>query len=336
MSTTLPAGPYEQLRLPDGSLAPWYIIPFDKRGNCKAPQTRAHLVEAVRNGSFTDCFLFSHGWNNDWETANRRYQDFIAQYQGLRQRVGLAAGPAPYRPILVGITWPSTDLVLPSEQGPAMAGAGDAQRDPEVGAEQEALAEIADDLSDQEAARFYELVGRDRLTEAEALELARILAPLYARAEDAPEDGQDQAHDPEQLVELWKRAAVVTGEAEAPGHGFADEGGAAPGDRGAHGCPVADAGDPARGHAHHRRHSGFGEGGGRLHHPAQEIGVLRKGGDQGIPPGRQEHGSDHVPVLPDGGFRCGRRARPGRTAGRARCRPGWPGAWLRIFPRPSG
>jgi hypothetical protein len=233
MSTTLPAGPYEQLRLPDGSLAPWYIIPFDKRGNCKAPQTRAHLVEAVKNGSFTDLFLFSHGWNNDWETANGRYHDFIARYQGLRQRFGLAAGPAPYHPILVGIIWPSTDLVLPGEKGPEMAGAGagagDAPRDPAVGAEQDALAEIADDLSDRDAARFYELVGRDRLGEDEALELARILAPLYARGVDTPEDGQVEAHAPEELVELWRTAAVATGEAAAPEHGFADDGGVAPG-----------------------------------------------------------------------------------------------------------
>jgi hypothetical protein len=230
MSTTLPAGPYLTLRLPDGSLAPWYLLPFDKRGVCKAPQTRAHLIEATRGGTFTDLFLFSHGWNNDWETANGRYQDFIARYQGLRERFGLGPGPAPYRPLLVGITWPSTALVLPWEKGPAMA-AGAGERDADVGAEQEALEAIADELSDWEAGRFYELVGRDRLSEEEALELARILAPLYARPSDEiPEDGNREEHRPDQLVELWKRAAVVTGEAASPGHGFAEEAAAAPGE----------------------------------------------------------------------------------------------------------
>lgn len=241
MSTTLPPGPYDEIALPDGSRAPWYLIPFDKRGVCTAPQTRADLVEKARAGAFTDLFLFSHGWNNDFATANGRYRAFIERFQGLRQRFALSL-PQPYRPLLVGVTWPSTALVLPWEQGPQMAAAADdpsLARDGAMVAEQQALADLAEELPAGDVTRFYELAARLRLTEGEALELARMVAPLYARAVDAAEDGSPDHHEPAALLELWQRAAVETGDSDPPQHGFAAGEEVAPGAGGGAGPAAA-------------------------------------------------------------------------------------------------
>ena len=124
MPDRLPPGPYRMLLLDDGTEVPYYIIPFDKNGRSDGPQTRAHLVDAVRNGRFTDVFLFSHGWNNDWTVATKRYEDFMNGYMAMRRAHGLPVAN-PYRPLLVGVFWPSTALTFgASEEGPEIA-AGD-------------------------------------------------------------------------------------------------------------------------------------------------------------------------------------------------------------------
>ena len=120
MSNRLPVGPYRILDLGDGTHAPWYIIPFDKRGHCEGPRTRDHLIAEVSKPDaadaskfhYTDVYIFSHGWNNDWEVASNRYDDFITSYREMQRHHGLRL-ERPYRPLLLGVFWPSTALVLP-------------------------------------------------------------------------------------------------------------------------------------------------------------------------------------------------------------------------------
>jgi hypothetical protein len=121
VSDNLPGGPYWQVDLGNGSTAPWYMLPFDKSGKCTAPKTRENLLSDVASGNFSHVVIFSHGWNNDWEAASARYHRFINGFQKMRKDHGLEAAPA-YRPLLVGIHWPSTALVMPWERAPKFAG----------------------------------------------------------------------------------------------------------------------------------------------------------------------------------------------------------------------
>ena len=104
MPSSLPAGPYRTLTMPNGVAFPYYVIPFDKDGVCEGPATREHLLTHL--AGVTDVFLFSHGWNNDWKAATKRYESFITGVQSLRTKHNLRL-PDPYRPLLVGIFWPS-------------------------------------------------------------------------------------------------------------------------------------------------------------------------------------------------------------------------------------
>lgn len=123
MAQRLPPGPYRRLRLDDGNEIPYYIIPFDKRGLYDGPQTRRHLLDSAKEGSYSDIFLFSHGWINDWSVATRRYEEFITGYMNMRRKHNLPMA-ANYRPLLVGIFWPSTALVFgEDETGPQIAAA---------------------------------------------------------------------------------------------------------------------------------------------------------------------------------------------------------------------
>jgi hypothetical protein len=201
-----PAGPYKTFVLA-GDDVPLYLIPFDKEGACTAPQTRSHLLEALSTGGFTDVYLFSHGWNNDFETATGRYEHFMKGYAGQRQARG-ESYPRAYKPLLVGIVWPSTALVLPWEEPPAMAAAHGAS----------AIDSLAEELPAAQAARAAELIARgDRLTLAEAKELAGMMAPLWNRFQHAGGNAVDMPVDaisPDELLELWRRQASEQAQGE--------------------------------------------------------------------------------------------------------------------------
>jgi pimeloyl-ACP methyl ester carboxylesterase len=201
MPDALPVGPYRTLNGPGGLQIPYYIITFDKEGRCTSPQTRAHLL--AHAGDRTDIFLFSHGWNNDWTVATKRYQSFIEGFMQMRQAQGLPTPPG-YAPLLVGIFWPSAVLVADDEQGPQIAG-GDAATDAAVADERAAVAEIAERLPAGSVERFYELAQREALTADEALELARILLPIYKDGESELSSGAPTA---EELVAGWRAAST--------------------------------------------------------------------------------------------------------------------------------
>jgi hypothetical protein len=202
MVDRLPVGPYRTLTGPAGSI-PWYVVPFDKAGTCTGPRTREHLLAEVGDGRFTDIALFSHGWNNDWRQATGRYDNFIEGY--LRQRTAFPPASPARRPVLVGVFWPSKVLVDPNRSAPEIAGeAGEAA----IADERTDVAELAERVSGENAARFYDLAQRDRLTADEARELAELLLPLFAT--DAAEVGERQPPTAGELITAWASIATAT------------------------------------------------------------------------------------------------------------------------------
>lgn len=200
----LAPGPLHTYSLEDGSGVPFYVIPFDKNGVCTAPQTRSHLLTAARDTPFTDVFLFSHGWNNDWTVATDRYRAFYEGYSRQRRERGDPL-PDPYRPLLVGVFWPSTALVFgEAERGPAMAG-GAADADLRAAAE-----DLAEDLSDAERDRFLVLTAKDRLDADEARELAEIAREFYAVGD---EFGDEAVPTAAEVLTTWAEDASSDGDA---------------------------------------------------------------------------------------------------------------------------
>jgi hypothetical protein len=180
VTTQLPAGPYRTLTTPEGAAFPYYIMPFDADGICTGPLTRAHLLANLQG--VTDIYLFSHGWNNDWSAATKRYEEFIRGFQALRSAKALPM-PADYTPLLVGVFWPSQSLtIFESETGPGFASA--AVNDASVGEMQSLLADIAVQLPAAERGRFHTLASSETLDNAGAAELADILAGVLAGMTD--------------------------------------------------------------------------------------------------------------------------------------------------------
>lgn len=222
MTDRLLPGPYRRICLDDGTEVPYYIIPFDKRGLCDGPETRRHLLNSVREDTYSDIFLFSHGWNNDWTVATKRYEDFLNGYMTMRRDHNLPMPPN-YSPLLVGIFWPSTALVFgESEKGPQIAAGDPAAVDEMVAEERREIRELADELPPDQARRFYELTQKRSLTEPEALELAKIAKVFYHE-----KDEELQLEAPlseEEIVTLW---AAASPEAEEDLEDFGLAGGGA-------------------------------------------------------------------------------------------------------------
>ncbi|MDQ1677842.1 MAG: hypothetical protein QOC93_2986 [Actinomycetota bacterium] len=202
------AGPYRQIDLPGGGKAPFYIIPFDKDGACIAPVTRADLLKTLEKGAYTDVFLCSHGWNNTWPSAVGGYEDFITGYADIRAKNPLSRGQE-YRPLLIGIFWPSAVLVARGEQAPKVTVAPD---DEVVARTLGDLEEVAAGLPPDSRARLYELAQRPDLSEDQAADLAGLVAPLWGESPDTDDLGA--LADPlalGEVVRIWEALSGAYG-----------------------------------------------------------------------------------------------------------------------------
>ena len=210
MPDAFPVGPYKFIEMGSGSEAPWYIIPFNEHGHCVAPSTQDHLLSALRDDAYTDIFLFSHGWNNDWHKVVDLYENFIKGYSQMQSGHRLTYR-RPFRPLLIGVFWPSISLVLPWEQGPTFAPFSPSEPHPmsdQSGQVLREIEEIAAAIDDEDTSRrFYSLALSEKdLSRDEALELAEILVPFYNRVEDEL-PSQDPSPAASDLVDLWRAGA---------------------------------------------------------------------------------------------------------------------------------
>ncbi|MEA2560412.1 MAG: hypothetical protein QOH06_1916 [Acidobacteriota bacterium] len=208
MPDRLAPGPYRVLRGEGDIEIPFYVIPFDKRGICDGPETRRDLLKQLAAGKYTDVFFFSHGWNNDWTAAIQRYEDFIHGYMKMRRDRSLPV-PAGFKPLLVGIFWPSTALVFTEkEKGPQIAANEPAAVDEAIAEERREVQELAETLEASDAADLYELAQKTKLTADEAQRLAEIAVTFYGTGDD--ELSLDTAVSAEELLEIWRQAPAET------------------------------------------------------------------------------------------------------------------------------
>jgi len=163
-----------------------------------------------------------------FKEAIQRYREFFTYYFQQRDQRQLN-DPAKYRPIVVGIIWPSTWIVLPWESTPKIAALPSAgERDDAATAEQENLQDVASEVESSAAQRLYELVERGpTLQPDEARELAQILLPVYqrsARMGNGVEIGDTTTPDltADDLLALWKKISPPPSSVNAE-PGFAAE-----------------------------------------------------------------------------------------------------------------
>lgn len=197
-------GPYCHVKVAGNTATvPWYMILFDNDGQCTSTETLSDLLKDVKDNHYTDIFLFSHGWNNSLPDALDCYRRFIAGYACM-DKTGLEL-KRDFKPLLVGVYWPSAILVMPWERGPQIA-AGEASTG--VGLMEGEIELLAGTLGELDATQLRELAARkDNLTAADVLDLARILAPLYEEKTQPDMPVGNAAPSPEELVDAWRKSS---------------------------------------------------------------------------------------------------------------------------------
>lgn len=102
----------------------YYLVSFDKDGRERSDGgilLSVAIAELLRERSFTDVFLVSHGWKGDIPAAIKQYDRWFAQMAALGEdRAAARARPQGFRPLVVGLHWPS--LPWGDERMPRPAG----------------------------------------------------------------------------------------------------------------------------------------------------------------------------------------------------------------------
>jgi hypothetical protein len=207
--------PWKTFPRHDGGQTPLFIVQFDEHGSCTSPLAREAAVQASRDS--TDVFLFSHGWNNDWAAATDRYDRFIDAFIEVRS-ARWDPPTRPFRPVLIGVFWPSAALVAPWEHGPDIAA-----MDPEV-------ARVRELIAPDKRERFDQLLDAPDLDAEELRELAGILAPVLP--DGSEERGATAAPaTADDLPDIWlaiESASGDSGSPPVPAGGFIPDDGPAP------------------------------------------------------------------------------------------------------------
>lgn len=153
---------------------PMYLLSFDKDGACISPRTRAQVLSELAGGGYSAVHVYSHGWNNMFTEAVAHYTEFFSEYFSLRAAAGM--DNRGYRPLIVGILWPSTAFLAADEATPGFAAGAPPAAPAAVLAD-----EVAAVLPPEHAARVAELAhGTAPLAPGASAELARLLLPLLA------------------------------------------------------------------------------------------------------------------------------------------------------------
>lgn len=90
----------------------YYLIAFDDQGR-EREDDPAGLMSLVTTAALTgqpvtDVFVFSHGWMADLPAAQRQYGKWVKAMADSRGDIEQLAGIRPgFRPLLVGLHWPS-------------------------------------------------------------------------------------------------------------------------------------------------------------------------------------------------------------------------------------
>jgi hypothetical protein len=106
---------------------PFWQFSYDRSGSPVETASDMQFRQELRNAGITDLFVFSHGWNNDQQTASILYTGFFGEMQKLISLSNILAGK---RIGTAGVFWPSIrwpDTLMSGSGGAASVGPRDDQ-----------------------------------------------------------------------------------------------------------------------------------------------------------------------------------------------------------------
>lgn len=167
----------------EGVAMPAWLLRFDAQGNCTSPVTRAALLRQMQDAPPTDVIVFCHGWNNDADDAIGMYAAFMRHFETL----GTTGPPdRPFDPVFIGLLWPS--IWWPDGPGPVMASGAMGSSAGGAAQMQGMLAALAARITATSGPggldRLFALLAAPAISDADAAELAVLIAPAFGVAAD--------------------------------------------------------------------------------------------------------------------------------------------------------
>lgn len=190
------AGPFTTIELGDGASVDLFLLRYDEDGRLLSPKAEKEIKDRLDDG-YTDVFVFSHGWNNTFDDALSRYKNFIEGYAKQRKKLSLPT-PAGYKPLLIGVIWPSTSFLFPWEHGPKIAGAPDK----EAAETEEMLRLVLAGLEPDDRAKLVEILDGAESLNREQAEAAAALVLKGLRPE-VDTDDSSKIPSKEEVVAAW-------------------------------------------------------------------------------------------------------------------------------------
>jgi hypothetical protein len=216
-------GPPASVECPNGSRSPLLVVRLDRDGRACDSGPLNDVARALNDPGVTDVYVLCPGWASGYTSAVGWMQSFLTGHERVRPFAEAdPARPRAYRPVYVGIVWPSDVLVASLPAPPVDGGLRMTRAD----VDQQALAEVLGADVDPKvldrlrqallerghkarANRLEALLARAAaLTPPDHVDLADCLLPLYGPQEEPAVPGPRYA--------VRAGAATVRRVAESP------------------------------------------------------------------------------------------------------------------------
>eukprot|EP00563_Minutocellus_polymorphus_P018381 CAMPEP_0197720528 /NCGR_PEP_ID=MMETSP1434-20131217/3871_1 /TAXON_ID=265543 /ORGANISM="Minutocellus polymorphus, Strain CCMP3303" /LENGTH=497 /DNA_ID=CAMNT_0043305403 /DNA_START=1 /DNA_END=1491 /DNA_ORIENTATION=- len=180
------------------------FVQFDKDGNLTDTSESQRVLEKLCKGSYTDVHIFSHGWNMQTEDAKNLYKEWVDKYKALLKRRPM---PAPYKPLLVGITWPSIinleDLYCWPRRGTILG----SSKQFVANAKEELVPALIPYLSDKsEIQDFINLCNQDKMSPNDVLRFFDMMSSLASENDEALE--KEDSLTPESIAKAFADSSL--------------------------------------------------------------------------------------------------------------------------------
>jgi hypothetical protein len=135
-AASAPTGPTESV--PRTGLG-YYLLAFGSDNRDRTPEATRRAAESMAREPVTEVWLFSHGWRGDVPAAREQYAGWIGAMAA--QRPDVASFRPSFRPLLIGLHWPSEPWGDEDVSGPVSFVVG------EAGSAASSIAAMVDDFA---------------------------------------------------------------------------------------------------------------------------------------------------------------------------------------------
>jgi len=190
---------------------PFWQLAFDKDAAAVDSGALAQFRNEIKAMNISDLFIFSHGWNNDQQTAQRLYQGFFGQMRSVIDQSNLPAGVTLGT---AGVFWPS--IQWPDSQTDDAGGAVSLGEEIDLGSE---MKKVFQEPSQQQSVdRLMDHLETQTPTDDAITAFIADLKNLLQTQLPSPESLDLEQRAAEATTEQWRQMLDLLADSESQDH----------------------------------------------------------------------------------------------------------------------